>query len=467
MKKIKPLKKSNTVQVININKNKEKDVVQSVGSFHDFLIMEKKDKIKENTLEFQKVESDNNFLKDFLFIQRRPNQEKSRFTDLFKEIKEQEEKKNLIEEPKIEENEKIEPIMPSPSPQSQNMLFDSHNERNPSYFSISQYQMPNQKFENINYNNEKKLHNNNMFNFSNTNSRSTSDSGFTGHGSSFSIKSSNTIFSNFPTSNLYKRNSMHSTEGNIMNNHINNNNINNNIINNPINNNIINNPINNNNINNNIINNNIINSPINNNMNNNNIFNLFPNNIGSMNIIYNNNNSNNNNHIEKEFEPNVDMKKVLTFEDNRTTIMIKNIPNKFTREKLLELIDKNFKGTYDLFILPKDGNKNRNFGYSFINFISSYSIPYFYSVFNGKKWIDTNSQKVCEITYSKYQGRNELISHYPNKIIFFNDDIDIKNGANNNFFIPNEYKSLFKQLFPNQQIEEKEEGFVTKIPFCF
>ena len=304
--------------------------------------------------------------------------------------------------------------------------------------------MPNQKFENINYNNEKKLHNNNMFNFSNTNSRSTSDSGFTGHGSSFSIKSSNTIFSNFPTSNLYKRNSMHSTEGNIMNNHINNNNINNNIINN-----------------------NIINSPINNNMNNNNIFNLFPNNIGSMNIIYNNNSNNNNNHIEKEFEPNVDMKKVLTFEDNRTTIMIKNIPNKFTREKLLELIDKNFKGTYDLFILPKDGNKNRNFGYSFINFISSYSIPYFYSVFNGKKWIDTNSQKVCEITYSKYQGRNELISHYPNKIIFFNDDIDIKNGANNNFFIPNEYKSLFKKLFPNQQIEEKEEGFVTKIPFCF
>ena len=39
--------------------------------------------------------------------------------------------------------------------------------------------------------------------------------------------------------------------------------------------------------------------------------------------------------------------------------MIKNIPKKFTREKLLDLIDKNFKGSYDLFILPKDGNKNR------------------------------------------------------------------------------------------------------------
>ena len=58
------------------------------------------------------------------------------------------------------------------------------------------------------------------------------------------------------------------------------------------------------------------------------------------------------------------MKKVLSLADTRTTLMIKNIPNKFTREKLLEIMDKEFKGTYDLFILPKDGNKNRNFGFS-------------------------------------------------------------------------------------------------------
>ena len=98
------------------------------------------------------------------------------------------------------------------------------------------------------------------------------------------------------------------------------------------------------------------------------------------------NNIYNNTFIEKEFEPNIEMKKVLSFEDKRSTLMIKNIPNKFTREKFLEFIDKIFKGTYDLFILPKDGNKNRNFEYSFINFISSYHIPFFYHEFNGKKW---------------------------------------------------------------------------------
>lgn len=83
--------------------------------------------------------------------------------------------------------------------------------------------------------------------------------------------------------------------------------------------------------------------------------------------------------------------------------MIKNIPNKFNRDMLLNIIDKNFKGAYDIFILPTDVNRYKNFGYSFINFTCSYYIPNFYYLFNGKKWSNTNSQKMCEITYSKIQ----------------------------------------------------------------
>ena len=427
MKKQKNTKKLDSKQTQNKNKEKEKDIIQPIGSFHDFLIIEKRDKIKEKSLELEKFKSDNNFLKDFLILQHRPKQEKSRFSDFFKELSEQE-KKNIIEEPKIEKIEQNEIKNPIPNSQPQNQIIDFY-DRSPSYFSINQFQNP---FSNDNTTNEIKLLNNNIF--SNSNSRSTSFSGFTGQGSSFSIKSTKTNFSNFSNNNiLFNRTSLNSIDSNIITNNKNN---------------INNNSINNNNINN-----------INNN---NNIFNKFPGNIGNINIIYNNNTF-----TEKEFEPIVEIKKVLNFEDKRTTIMIKNIPNKFTREKLLELIDKNFKGSYDLFILPKDGNKNRNFGYSFINFVSSYSIPYFYHEFNGKKWKETNSQKICEISYSKFQGRNELISHYPNKIIFFNNAIKVDKGINDFFFIPDEYKSLFKQFFPNQQIEEKDSGFITKIPLGY
>ena len=40
--------------------------------------------------------------------------------------------------------------------------------------------------------------------------------------------------------------------------------------------------------------------------------------------------------------------------DGRTTLMIKHIPNKYTKSLLLEKIDKNFQNTYNFFYLPID-----------------------------------------------------------------------------------------------------------------
>ena len=40
--------------------------------------------------------------------------------------------------------------------------------------------------------------------------------------------------------------------------------------------------------------------------------------------------------------------------DTRTTVMIKNIPNKYTQKMLLQTIDKKFMGTYDFLYLPID-----------------------------------------------------------------------------------------------------------------
>lgn len=40
--------------------------------------------------------------------------------------------------------------------------------------------------------------------------------------------------------------------------------------------------------------------------------------------------------------------------DGRTTIMVQNIPNKYTEKMLLELINKTHKKKYDFFYLPID-----------------------------------------------------------------------------------------------------------------
>lgn len=74
----------------------------------------------------------------------------------------------------------------------------------------------------------------------------------------------------------------------------------------------------------------------------------------------------------------VDLNRLLSGEDRRTTIMIRHIPNKYTEEMLLKRIDRLHKGTYDFFYLPLDLNNGCNIGYAFINFVDPvYIVPFF------------------------------------------------------------------------------------------
>jgi hypothetical protein len=50
----------------------------------------------------------------------------------------------------------------------------------------------------------------------------------------------------------------------------------------------------------------------------------------------------------------LDLDRILRGEDPRTTLMIKNIPNKYTSKMLLAAIDENHRGTYDFIYLPID-----------------------------------------------------------------------------------------------------------------
>jgi len=104
-----------------------------------------------------------------------------------------------------------------------------------------------------------------------------------------------------------------------------------------------------------------------------------------------------------KYEMNIE--KVLTGNESRTTLMIKNIPNKYGQKMLLAAVDKNHKGTYDFFYLPIDFKNKCNVGYAFINFINVRSIVSFYHEFNDKKWEKFNSEKVCQIAFARIQGK--------------------------------------------------------------
>ncbi|KAK8968230.1 Protein MEI2-like 2 [Platanthera guangdongensis] len=117
----------------------------------------------------------------------------------------------------------------------------------------------------------------------------------------------------------------------------------------------------------------------------------------------------------------LDLEKITSGEDTRTTLMIKNIPNKYTSKMLLATIDENHKGTYDFLYLPIDFKNKCNVGYAFINMLSPSHILSFYQTFNGKKWEKFNSEKVASLAYARIQGKAALVIHFQNSSLMNED----------------------------------------------
>ena len=64
----------------------------------------------------------------------------------------------------------------------------------------------------------------------------------------------------------------------------------------------------------------------------------------------------------------INIEDIIKGVERRTTVMIKNIPNKYTTQSLLNEIKLTCENKYDYFYLPMDPKNNCNKGYCFINF---------------------------------------------------------------------------------------------------
>lgn len=104
--------------------------------------------------------------------------------------------------------------------------------------------------------------------------------------------------------------------------------------------------------------------------------------------------------------------RVLSGQDRRTTLMIKNIPNKYTQKMLLSTVEEFHRSSFDFIYLPIDFRNWCNVGYAFINFVRPEEIVAFYENFHGKKWKHFNSDKICQIAYARIQGKESLIDHF-------------------------------------------------------
>lgn len=98
---------------------------------------------------------------------------------------------------------------------------------------------------------------------------------------------------------------------------------------------------------------------------------------------------------------------------NVTTIMMRNLPNKYTQRMLLtEVNQAGFLGTFDFMYLPIDPETSANRGYAFLNFTEPNYAWMFNMHFSGRKMNRFNSSKVVSVNPATLQGFEANYTHY-------------------------------------------------------
>jgi hypothetical protein len=118
----------------------------------------------------------------------------------------------------------------------------------------------------------------------------------------------------------------------------------------------------------------------------------------------------------------------------RTTLMLRNIPNNYSRDMLLELLDREgFKACYDFVYLPVDFHRLAGLGYVFVNFATTESAQRAKQHFQGfDRWAVT-SHKVCDVSWGEpLQGLDAHIDRYRNSPVMHED-------------VPEQYKPVYLQ----------------------
>jgi|Transcript_54012 hypothetical protein len=110
-------------------------------------------------------------------------------------------------------------------------------------------------------------------------------------------------------------------------------------------------------------------------------------------------------------------------EEDYTTVMFRNLPNDYSQQMLLALLDsEGFEGLYDFLYVPFDFKRRAGLGYAFINMVSPDAARKIKSELQGfKKW-SIPSKKVLEVCYSKpLQGLAANIERYRNSPVMHPD----------------------------------------------
>mmetsp|Transcript_38592 Transcript_38592/g.70177 ORF Transcript_38592/g.70177 Transcript_38592/m.70177 type:complete len:508 (+) Transcript_38592:91-1614(+) len=99
-----------------------------------------------------------------------------------------------------------------------------------------------------------------------------------------------------------------------------------------------------------------------------------------------------------------------------TTVMLRNLPNRYTRKMFLRLLDHHgFRGHYNFVYLPIDFRHKVNLGYAFVNTVTHEAAVRLKDSLDGFSSWTFDSLKVCEAVWaSPHQGLADNVERYRN-----------------------------------------------------
>jgi len=100
----------------------------------------------------------------------------------------------------------------------------------------------------------------------------------------------------------------------------------------------------------------------------------------------------------------------------RTTVMLRNLPNNYTRDMFLSLLDEEgLSELYDFVYLPMDFCRDANLGYAFVNLVDGAAVDKAWKKFDGFDRWALPTAKVCQVGWSgPHQGFQAHVERYRN-----------------------------------------------------
>jgi len=96
-----------------------------------------------------------------------------------------------------------------------------------------------------------------------------------------------------------------------------------------------------------------------------------------------------------------------------TTLMLQNIPTRFTQRSLLRKVNRaGFLRQYDFFYLPLDKRSRANRGFAFVNFLSPGRAKRFVKSFDGRTLEHSGVAKTVRVKLAKLQGIDMLTQRF-------------------------------------------------------